>query len=165
MAPRERRAVLTSILPAQFMDCSLVGPVPNFLRQPRPHRILLHIKPFLRIALLLSQPMMKSVRLPHPIGMAMRFAESAFPKRNPPFYGERQIARRSEQMQMVRHQNIVSNQPGGGLTPCSRKHPMRLFASQPVGAILRADRHQDKCRLIEINVNAFRRLVAYRFFL
>jgi hypothetical protein len=65
-------------------------------RQARAHWILLRVKPFLRITFFPAQPVVKRMRLPKPIGMVMRFAETAFPKRNPPLDGEMQIARAGE---------------------------------------------------------------------
>ena len=109
--------------------------------------------------------MMKRLRLPIPIAVLMRFAESAFPKRHPFFNGEGQIAGRGEQVQMIGHQNIIPNQPSGGLTPCIREQVMRLIASQPGRAVLRAGCYEDNGRLMRVNENSLSRFAASQSFL
>ena len=103
---------------------------------------------------------MKRARLPEPIRVVMGFAELTFPKRHPAFDGERQIARSGEQMQMVRHQNVIPDQPRVGSTPCLREQAMRLVARQPGQTVLGASGYENNRWLIEINVNALGRFLA-----
>ena len=104
--------------------------------------------------------MMKRARLPDPIRVRMQLAELAFPKRHPSFDGKMQITRCGEQMQMVRHQNIIPDQPRIRPTPDIREQTMRLITREPRHAIFCASGDEDNRWLIEINMNALHRFVA-----
>ena len=78
--------------------------------------------------------MMKRARLPVPVRVLMGLAELAFPKRDPTFDGEMQIARRGKEMQMIRHQYVIPDQPRIRPAPDFREQPVRLVARQPTRA-------------------------------
>jgi hypothetical protein len=129
--------------------------------QTGPHWVLLHVEPFLRVTVGAPQAMMKSQRLPDPMLVIVRFTESALPKCDPLLDGEIQIARRGEQMQMVRHQNVIPDQPYVSSTEGIHEQAVRLFASQPRTSVLCANGDEHNRRLLNIHANALRRFAAH----
>jgi hypothetical protein len=138
------------------MDCSLIRPFSNATSQFRAHWILLNVKPLLRITFVLPQSVMKRMRLPQPFGVVMRFGELALPIHNPLIHAEMQVARGGEQMQMVMHQNVISNQPGIRSTPNVREQTMGFIASEPWNAVFCANRHKNNRRLPGMDMDALR---------
>lgn len=70
--------------------------------QSRADRILADVLPLLRIALAVSQSMMKSAGLKCSC-VRMSFRKAILPETHPAFDGEFQVAWRAEQMQMIGH--------------------------------------------------------------
>jgi hypothetical protein len=57
--------------------------------------------------------MMKSASL-KPFTIGLRLGKAVFPKCHPAFNRNLKIARRTEQVQMVRHQKKITDKPSGG---------------------------------------------------
>src|SRR5687767_8802016 len=84
--------------------------------QSGPHRIFPDVLPLLRVALAIAHSMMKPARLKS-VGRrccaALIFKTlggAVFPKRNPAFDGEFQIARSAEEMQVIGHEQIIADE-------------------------------------------------------
>ena len=60
-----------------------------------------------------------------------------FPVRNPLFDAEVEIVRSAKTVQMIWHQEIISNQPGGGVQP--------HLAKQPIGKVIGKPRNSPFC--------------------
>jgi hypothetical protein len=109
-----RKPSIASFPPAQsptnFVNPPKIRPVLRRRHQPMSHRVFPHIPPFLRITLAIAQSMMKPTTLECPSG-PMFLRESVFPKTHPPLDREFEIARCAKQMQVIRHQQIITHQP------------------------------------------------------
>jgi hypothetical protein len=132
-----RRAKLFSA-PNQIEHSTLERPVLNAFDQSFANGIFPHINPFLRVILIIAQPMMPAARLKFPFWLGERPREPflfqrefAFPIGNPCFNREMQISWRAKQMQMVRHQQIIANEPSRCLRPNLVKKLMCSFIRQP----------------------------------
>ena len=105
--------------PNQIKHPPLERPVFNPLNQTFAKRIFLNISPLLAVTFTIAQPMMPAARLKFPFGWwsecphepLMLEAEFSLPIFNPSLDGEIQISRRTEQMQVIRHQQIIAHQP------------------------------------------------------
>ena len=107
--------------------------------------------------------MMKSARLKCSSAW-MHFGKPIFPETNPTFDSELQIVRRAEQMQVIRHQQIIADEP------CSRrvlpdlvKRALNRSPRQPLTTFCSTDREKDPIRSAKRNMNAFRRRAATGF--
>src|SRR2546423_1481742 len=58
-------------------------------------------------------------------------AELRFPIGDPFFDGELKIARRAEEMQVIRHKHVRTNQPGIGILPGGNKGLLSFLGGQP----------------------------------
>jgi hypothetical protein len=56
------------------------------------------------------------------------------------------LIRPGKKVEMVRHQNINSNRPGGRLEPDFSEQLMRIMVSQPATPKIRANRQEHKRR-------------------
>ncbi len=74
------------------------------LDQTLAERILSHILPFFAEFARMAQPMMCSLSLPLPMLVEMGAAKFAFPIGHPLFNRKPQVARGTEQVEMIRHQ-------------------------------------------------------------
>jgi hypothetical protein len=80
-----------------FMHAAKVRPVFRSFHQFVPDGIFTDVLPFLRVTFAIAQTMMKTARLKSPyVGMCL--GEAVFPKCDPAFDGEIQVARCTEQM-------------------------------------------------------------------
>ena len=146
-----------------FMHTSEVRPILSLLYQTLSHRILTNVLPLLRVAFAIAQPVMETTVLKSS-RIGNRFSQPVFPEPQPAFNGEFQIMRHAEQMQMVRHQEIIAHQPRR-----SRVFPDVVLGAlhgglrQPAFAFLGADGEKNPVRSTKRNVNSFGRRVTARF--
>ena len=139
------------------MYATEIRPILRSLRQLVAHRILPHVLPLLRIAFAIVQAMVKPATLERP-NIRMRLGKLIFPERHPLLDGELQITRRSEQMHVIRHEQIIAHQPGRGIVfPDFVKHALNGCLCQPTLAFLGADSEKNPIRSAKGKVNAFRR--------
>jgi len=144
------------------MHTSEIRPIFRARHQSGTNRILPHILPLLRIVLAIAQPMMKSASLKNSRAW-MRFSKTVFPETDPTLNREFQIARRAEQMQMIGHQKIITDEPCCcGVLPDVVQSALNRSLCQPLPALLSADREENPIRSAERNVNTFLRRAASR---
>ena len=110
---RSARPSFHRLMPPNFMHAPLIKPFFWFSCQAGSHRIFTDILPFLRIAFSATQTMMETGALKSS-SLVAGFRKLALPKRHPVFDSKLQVIRRAKQMQMVRHQKIIADQPGSG---------------------------------------------------
>jgi len=140
-----------------------IRPILQPRHQSGSHRILANILPLLRVTFAVAQPMMKSAGLKFPcIGRCFR--QPVFPETHPAFEGEFQIVRRAEQMQMIRHQQIIAHEP------CRRRAfpdvvqgALHGSLRQPAFTFIGANGEKNPVRSAERNANSFGRRVTARF--
>ena len=104
-----------------LMHTPEIRPILWFCNELGPHRILANVLPLLRVTFVVAQSVVKTAGLKFPKHVAgrrrrvalilQRLCQPVFPETHPAFDGEFQITRRAEQMQMIRHQEIVAHQP------------------------------------------------------
>ena len=140
-----RGGILTS--PPQRFHHSLTGPTIGLFHQPFAQRIFTNIIPFFRVALLPSQPVMKRMRLPSAMRILMDPPELPFPKRHPFLQGKSQILRRAEKMQMVRHEQVITDQPCLCRLPRCAEVFMHGGIRNPRFSSIRTNRQKNNSRL------------------
>jgi hypothetical protein len=130
------------------MHASEIRPILGTRHQPGAHRILANILPLLRVAFVVSQAMMKPAGLKRS-RVQVRFGEPVFPETYPAFNGEFQVARRTEQMQVIGHQQIIAHLPcRGRVLPDVVQRALRRGLRQPALAFLRADGEETQFGLL-----------------
>jgi hypothetical protein len=103
--------------PHDLMDPSLIRPIFWLLHQTGAHGIFADVLPFLGVAFLRPQPIMKSAALERS-SIRTGFGQLISPKGDPAFGAELPVAQNAKQMQMVQHQQIIADQSGrGGVAP------------------------------------------------
>ena len=141
-------------------------PSPMYLMHPAPERpvfrtrnqtfsdgVLPRVLPLLSIILIVPQPMVKAAGL-KPATLQMRLGKKVFPKCHPPFNSELQFARRAEQMQMIRHKDIIAHQPGCGLIfPNLMQRPLHTRLRQPRRPLFSADGKENPIRAAQHNMD------------
>src|SRR5262249_27243030 len=90
--------------PNQIENFSFERPVFNAFSQVLAHWILLHVEPFVGVALAVAQAMMPAPRLKLPLHTFVFQGERTFPVGNPRLYSELQIARSTEAVKVIGHQ-------------------------------------------------------------
>ena len=146
--------------PMNLMPTSEARPILRRLHQTLPHGILADVLPLLRATPAVTQTMMKAAGLKSS-GVRMRFGEAVHRETRPALNGEFQIARRAEQMQMIRHQQAIAHQPGGGRVPPEvMERALNGCLGGPAFAFLRADGEENPIRSAGRKVNAFCRCAA-----
>src|ERR1035437_6836367 len=151
---------LATSSPMNLMHTSEVWPILRLLHQTLSHRILADVLPLLRVTLAVTQTMMKAARLKR-AGVRMHFGKAIFPEPNPTFDGELQVVRGAEQMQVIRHQQVIAHQPGRGRVPPDvMERVLDGCLGEPTFAFFRADGEENPIGSAERNVNAFCRCAA-----
>jgi hypothetical protein len=90
-----------------------------------------------------------------------RFGELILPKSNPAFNGEFKITRRTDQMQVIRHQQIIAYQPSrGSVFPDVVERALNGWLSKPAFALFRANGKENPIQSPDGNVYAFGRHTA-----
>jgi hypothetical protein len=159
--------------PNQIKYAAFERPVFNPLNQSFAERIFLNINPFFRIIFTITQTMMPAARLKFP---CRRWGESprrpfvfqtelTFPVGNPSFNCKMQIPWRTKQMQMIRHQQIIANQPSRRFRPSLAKKLMCHFIRQPRFALFCVDSQQNNVGLAKLDMNAGSRILTLRQFI
>ena len=134
-----------------------IRPIPGTRYQSGPNRICADVLPLLGVAFAIAQAVMKATGLKCSRG-GKCFRQPVFPETQPSLNGEIQITRRTEQMQMVGHQEKIAHQPGGGrVFPDFVQGALHGRLRQPARAFLGADGEKDPGGTAERNVNAFGR--------
>ena len=141
-------------IPHQIKHPSFEGPLFHSLNQSFAQRVLLNIKPLLRISFPISQTMVPPTRLKPPFLPAMFAAEFPFPIGDPFFHRAIQISWRTKQVQVIRHQQIIAHMPGCGLQPALMKNVAGNLICQPWFAFQRGDRQKNYIGLFQAKVNA-----------
>jgi len=143
--------------PTNLMYASEIRPILRTRHQSGPHWILTNILPPLRIVLAVTQPMMKTASLKSS-RIWMHFREAVFPETHPALDGKFQIMRCTEQMEMIRHEKIITDEPRRSsvfpdVVQCALNRGLR----QPASAFFGADGEENPIRPAGRNVNAFLR--------
>jgi hypothetical protein len=140
------RASPSTLLPPDIAleDLSLKRPFPWSANQPGPYGIHQHISAFFFGAFPRTNAMMKATALPPPTAIANRFGKHRFPVLNPPIERCGAIARPSEQVQMVGHQDIGPYFPMRGGLPNLDQRCMDLRICQPRRTACRASTKENQ---------------------
>src|SRR5947208_3269351 len=97
------------------MDSPLKRPIIQIRGELFTERIFPDVNQLLLVFDAVAHPAMKRFALPRPRFSQMTPAELAFPEFHPLVYPEMQIARRAEEMQVIRHEEVKSDEPRGRL--------------------------------------------------
>ena len=101
---------------------------------------------------------MPAARLKTPVLASMPPPKITFPKSYPLFNSECQIVRRAKQVEMIRHQQIITDEPGGRGLPCLMQMFVGIFVSHPRRPVFCCHCEQDDVVPAKLNVNARRRV-------
>src|SRR5262245_31561401 len=105
--------------------------------------------------------MMEGVTLPAPWLLHVSATEPTFPELDPLVYAEMQITRSTKQVDVIRHDEVIADQPGGCFcAPDVRQGVLDGGVRHPRYCILGIDRYEENVRLAQENVRAERRRVA-----
>ena len=102
------------ILPRQTIHSSLKQPFIGLFYQAGANGIFTDVSPFLVIIFAASQTRVPEIPLPLAGFGQMKTAQFAFPKQYPSWQGYGQISRRTKQVEVVWHQQIIADEPGVG---------------------------------------------------
>lgn len=92
---------------------------------------------------------MKAARLEF-TGARMRFRQTIFPERNPPFDRELQIAWRAEEVHVIGHEQVIADEPcGRRVLPDIVQRALDACISQPTFAVFRAYGEENPIRTSE----------------
>lgn len=105
--------------------------------------ILLEVVPFLRVGFVGSQTVVPAARLEAPTRVLMFFSEGAFPVANPFFDRGDRSAGEAEVVEVIRHEDVIGDEPGSCLAPGLFKVLMGGVVGEPGFAILGRDREED----------------------
>jgi len=92
--------------------------------------------------------------LPLPVRMLRFLCEKTFPITHPPVKRNVEIARRTKEMHVIRHQQVIADQPSLRLTPRFQQKFVNFRLCNPRHAFLRANGDENNCRFTKMNVNA-----------
>lgn len=98
-----------------WMHCSFPRPVFGAHCQAFANRVLHQVVPLLGIFLTRADAVVKTTALPFPFRIFVLFAETIFPVGKPFLDAEAQVMWGAKEMQVVRHQDIVTDHPSFGL--------------------------------------------------
>src|SRR2546421_2753812 len=103
--------------PSEHVDHSLIGPIISVRYEPLPHRILPNVIPFFSVALLPSQAPIPFVFLPFPLLAVRPDRKPALPILDPGIERESGVMRRAEEVNVVWHEQVISDQPRLRIAP------------------------------------------------
>jgi hypothetical protein len=129
-------------------------PVLNLFHQFFANRIFVNVNPFCMITFIGPQPVMPAARLKTPVFISVLPAEFPFPECNPLLNRERQIARHTKRVQMIRHQQIISDKARSRLQPRFVQKFVGGFIHQPRNPIFRCHREQNKIGLAQSDMDS-----------
>ena len=139
--------------PDQVKDSSFERPILDTLAEMFSNRVLLHIKPFRRVAFVVAKPMMPSARLKMPVRLLVLQRELTFPIGNPGLDSEPKILRGTKAVEMIGHQEVVPDKPRLSLRPRLMKELVGEGIGQPGGAFIGGDRQQHNIRFAKMDMN------------
>ena len=143
------------------MRSALKRPVVQPLRQALSHGVLADVLQFVFVFPLVAQAVVQRPALKGPRLGQMRPAELAFPKFHPLIDAEMQIARGTEEVQMVRHEQVVAGEPRGGfVAPETDEGFLHVGLGHPRHAVLGIDGDEEEVAFAQVNVRAARRGLA-----
>ena len=131
------------------MDDAAVGPFVGTFDQSQSNRILKHILPFFLIITRFAQPVVERIPLPFPVLIKMRAAKLPLPERKPSFNSEPQFSRGAKEMKMIRHQQVIADEPRIRFAPDFFKRSLHGFLSQPGHAIFCAHGQEKNSWFVE----------------
>ncbi len=102
-------------------------------------------------------------RLPPPLGVSRLLGEQPFPVSHPAVERDVQIVRGSKQMQVIRHQQIVADQPRLCFPPNLQQKLMHVRLRNPGSPMLRVHSDEHNGWLPKVNMDAGGRLMTARF--
>lgn len=86
----------------------------------------------------------------------MCFGKAVFPKAHPAFDGELLITWGAEEMEMIRHEEIITDEPGCGfMFPDLIQSALHGWLSEPAFAVLNIDSEENPIGSLRGNVDAF----------
>jgi hypothetical protein len=88
--------------------------------------------------------------------MAMLTSKLALPVSDPLFNGERKISWSAEQVKMVRHNQVIADQPRGCFLPRLMQKLLDGFIGQPRFAMLRVDGEENEIGSPQLNAHTRR---------
>ena len=136
----------------------LVRPVVRIRHQIFPQRILPHVGQLLLVFEAITHSMVKRFPLPLPRLLQMPAAELSFPKLDPLVYVEMQIVRRAKEMQVIRHEQVIADEPGRRfLGPDFGEGIVDGGIGHPLNSVLGVDRDEENVRLAKEDMSACRR--------
>ncbi len=103
--------------PTQLVHPTLEWPVIALRHKAAPDGILPDVMPLLRVVRCIPDAMVPAARLKPPFRKAVLPAQFPFPVGDPRLDIETQVVRRAEAMQVIRHQQVIADQPGSGFPP------------------------------------------------
>jgi hypothetical protein len=98
--------------------------------------------------------MMPAPRLKFPLRPPVLQPGIAFPVSNPCLDGKTQIARSTKSMKMVRHQQVIADEPSFCFRPGFMEKPVRCCVGQPRDAFLGRNGEEDNVGLAKIDMDA-----------
>src|SRR5262249_7783659 len=146
---------------AQVVDAALVQPLIGFDDELFAERVLTDVSQLVLILDAGAEAMMEGVTLPAPWLLHMPATEPTFPKLDPLVYAEMQITRSTKEVNVIRHEEVIADQPGGCFcAPDLRQGVLDGDVRHPRHCILGIDRYEENVRLAQENVRASRRRLA-----
>ena len=137
------------------MHAPEIPPIFGLLHQSGAHGILADVLPLLGIVFSIAQSVMKTGRLKSSC-IRVSLGEAVFPETDPTFDGEFHIVRCTEQMQVVRHQQIIAHEPSrGGVQPDIVQNTLDRRLCQPALAFIGADSQENPVHPAERKMNPF----------
>ncbi len=91
----------------------------------------------------IADPMVPAARLKPPFRPPVLPPQLPFPVGDPRLDAKAQVVRRTEAMQVIRHEQVIANQPPGRFLPSLVNQAVNFRRGQPRRALLRVHREQD----------------------
>ncbi len=147
------------LAPAEFVEFTLVFPVFAALDQFGADGVFADVFPFLFVGLFRPHPSVPMIGLPTMVGPLVAFGELRLPVFDPILVGDHGgFGRRREEVDVIGHDHVASQQPLGGIGPNLAEQRVNLVRGEPGLAILRANRVEEDRRLTLDIENPVRRM-------
>src|SRR5262249_40929554 len=105
-----------------------------------------------------ADAVMKRFALPRPWLLHMSATKAAFPELHPLVYAEMKVIRRTKEMNVIRHQQVISDQPGGRFcAPDVCQRVLDRGVGHPGHGILGVDGYEEYIWLAQENMRTSRR--------
>ena len=132
----------------QFVQNACERPILRLSHKPGANRIRPHILPFLRITLILPKPMMKTAGLKFRRVPPREASEFSLPECDPGFDLDVIVHRRTEEMDVVWHDDIRADAPSVRGMPCSQQSIMNGWIRKTLRLSFRTHRDEHNRRVI-----------------